>query len=174
MSAETAGAVGKSFRLYLLDREGNTVAETAGEGRNHRIAASLVLPEARTWSPEDPYLYSLKTEYGKQTEVRKIGLRSLLFDPQEGMLLNGRVTKLRGVCLHHDLGALGAAFHEKAARRQLALMLDMGVNAVRTSHNPPASRFLDLCDEMGFLVIDEAFDMWERAKTEFDYARFRE
>ena len=79
--------------------------------------------------------------------------------------LNGRNIKLKGVCLHHDLGALGAAFHEKAARRQLRLMQEMGANAVRTSHNPPAEKWLDLCDEMGILVVDEAFDMWERTEN---------
>ncbi len=86
--------------------------------------------------------------------------------------MNHAPIKLRGVCLHHDLGALGAAFHEKAARRQLRIMKEMGVNALRTSHNPPAAKLLDLCDEMGILVDDEAFDMWERAKTPYDYARF--
>ena len=93
-------------------------------------------------------------------------------DPDTGLYINDEPVKLKGVCLHHDLGALGASFHEKAARRQLKLLQDMGVNALRTSHNPPAEKLLDLCDELGILVVDEAFDMWERPKTQYDYARF--
>ena len=131
-----------------------------------------MIPQGRTWSPDDPYLYSLNVRYGTHRETVRIGLRSVLADPEKGLVLNGKQIRIRGVCLHHDLGALGAAFHEKAARRQLELMKRMGANAVRTSHNPPAARFLDLCDELGILVVDEAFDMWERSKTEFDYARF--
>ena len=132
----------------------------------------MLVPEGRPWSPEDPYLYTLVLKYGKQTEVCKTGLRSVLADAEKGLLLNGEKLRLKGVCLHHDLGSLGAAFHEKAARRQLELMKEMGVNAIRTSHNPPAEKWLDLCDEMGLLVVDEAFDMWEEPKTEYDYARF--
>ena len=101
-----------------------------------------------------------------------VGLRSIEYKADSGFLLNGRNVKLNGVCLHHDLGCLGAAFNKSAARRQLQSMLDMGVNAVRTSHNPPAKAFMELCDEMGMLVNSEAFDMWERPKTQYDYARF--
>ena len=101
-----------------------------------------------------------------------VGFRETRFIPDQGFFLNGKHLKLKGVCLHHDLGALGSAFHEKAAARQLLLMKSMGANAIRTSHNPPASRFLDLCDRLGLLVIDELYDMWELPKTEFDNARF--
>ena len=172
ITAQADGTGGEGFECILLDRDDRQVAcaESSIEGQN--ITACMEIPEARTWSPENPYLYKLHIRYGKQTEVRKIGLRSVFADPDRGLFLNGQPVKLRGVCLHHDLGALGAAFHKKAAARQLQLMKEMGANAVRTSHNPPASDFLDLCDEMGILVIDEAFDMWERPKTDHDYARF--
>ena len=172
ISAETAGTHRQPFVCILSDAEGNETARTEGSCEGQKAEACLTIPEARLWSPEDPYLYKLTIKYGKQTEVCRTGLRSVSADPENGFRLNGRRIKLRGVCLHHDLGALGAAFHEKAAERQLSLMKKMGANAVRTSHNPPAAKFLDLCDRMGILVIDEAFDMWERAKTPYDYARF--
>ena len=172
VSAETAGSSAQAFHCMLTDREGKTAAESDGMLQDGTARAVLRLSSGRMWSPEDPYLYTLTMKYGKQTEVCRIGLRSVALDPNRGLILNGSPVKLKGVCLHHDLGALGAAFHEKAARRQLKLMKEMGANAVRTSHNPPAAAFLDLCDEMGILVDDEAFDMWERSKTEYDYARF--
>ncbi len=104
--------------------------------------------------------------------TQRVGLREIAFDPDRRFMLNGRSVKLHGVCLHHDLGAFGAAFQKEAARRQLLSMKEMGANAVRTSHNMPAVEFMNLCDELGLLVDSEAFDMWERPKTEYDYARF--
>ena len=171
IKAETSGEP-LPFECVLTDMQGNHAGSAKGMAENGTIQAMIPVMEGKPWSPEDPYLYTLTIRYGKQTEVKKIGLRSVFADPDQGLFLNGHKTRLRGVCLHHDLGALGAAFHEKAARRQLKLMKDMGVNAVRTSHNPPAEKWLDLCDEMGILVTDEAFDMWERPKTTYDYARF--
>ena len=172
VSAETAGEKEQPFSCAVYDQTSAPVSRTQGKCEGGKAEATIPIPDAKLWSPEDPFLYRLEVSYGAQTETYKIGLRSVLLDPDRGMLLNGKHIKLKGVCLHHDLGALGAAFHPKAARRQLELMKRMGANAVRTSHNPPASAFLDLCDEMGILVVDEAFDMWERPKTEYDYARF--
>ena len=172
VSAEIRGNTAQPFLCVLKSETGETVASAEGVLSGRKAEAVLHIPEARAWCPNDPYLYNLQISYGQHTETIETGLRSVSADPDEGFRLNGQVMKLKGVCLHHDLGALGAAFHEKAAIRQLTLMKKMGVNAVRTSHNPPASRFLDLCDEMGILVVDEAFDMWERPKTEYDYARF--
>ena len=172
VAVKTAGNTEQRFFCSVKDREGRLVTEAEGNCLNGTAKVSLMIPEGKAWSPETPYLYCLEVRYGTHSECYQIGLRSVLLDPNRGLLLNGRQIKLKGVCLHHDLGALGSAFHPKAARRQLNLMKKMGANAVRTSHNPPASAFLDLCDEMGFLVVDEAFDMWVRPKTEFDYARF--
>ena len=172
LSAETAGGDGIPFCCEAADPNGRITAKAEGRGDSGRIRCTLRIPEGKTWSPESPHLYQMKIVYGEEKRVLSFGLRSVLLDPERGLILYGRKVRLHGVCLHHDLGALGAAFHEKAARRQLELMRRMGANAVRTSHNPPASRFLDLCDEMGILVVDEAFDMWERSKTTFDYARF--
>ncbi|MCH5720296.1 DUF4982 domain-containing protein [Niabella hibiscisoli] len=97
------------------------------------------------------------------------GIRYFNFDVNDGFSLNGEYLKILGVCQHHDLGALGAAYNESAARRQLRILKEMGVNAIRMAHNPPAARLLDLCDEMGFLVMDESFDMWAKKKNKFDY-----
>ena len=91
------------------------------------------------------------------------------FDSKKGFFLNDKPVKIKGVCMHHDLGALGAAFNKAAAKRQLKILKEMGCNAIRTAHNPPASEFLDLCDQMGFLVMDEAFDMWQKRKNKYDY-----
>ena len=161
-----------TFCVKLLDADGIATAETQGECKGQKACAIMHIKQPHVWSIEDPYLYTLVCTLGKQTEVCKIGLRTVSFDPDQGFFLNGKNVKFKGVCLHHDLGALGSAFYSKAAKRQLTLMKNMGVNAIRTSHNPPASAFLDLCDEMGILVDDEAFDMWERSKTTYDYARF--
>lgn len=129
------------------------------------------------WDINSPNLLTLLVNLKKDGKVidnctQNVGLREIEYKADSGFYLNGRHIKLNGVCLHHDLGCLGAAFNKSAARRQLQSMLDMGVNSVRTSHNPPAKAFMELCDEMGMLVDSEAFDMWERPKTEFDYARF--
>jgi beta-galactosidase len=97
------------------------------------------------------------------------GIRAIRFTADNGFLLNGERVQLQGVCNHHDLGALGAAFNVRAAQRQLEIMKEMGVNALRTSHNPPAPELLDLCDRMGILVMDEAFDCWKSGKTRNDY-----
>ena len=172
ISAETSGTDHVLFSCQILDSNDQPVAMGHTESRAGKIEINLDIPHAKCWSMEHPKLYTISYQYEKQTGVFKIGLRSVCFDPDNGFFLNGEHSKLTGVCLHHDLGALGSAFHEKAAKRQLNLMKNMGVNALRTSHNPPAEKLLDLCDEMGILVVDEAFDMWERPKTEFDYARF--
>ena len=128
------------------------------------------------WDINDTYLYTLKAEMKAGTDadfdVVRFGIRDSKFDPNKGFFLNGRHMKLNGVCEHHDLGALGAAFNKCAMRRKLEILKKMGANALRTSHNMPAPEVLDLCDEMGFLVMSENFDMWYRPKTEFDYARF--
>ena len=167
--AETAGQ--EVLKAEILEN-GCIAASAEADPENGSVRCAMRLDDPREWSPDTPNLYVLRLTYGEEIREMRIGLRETAFHPEKGFALNGVPMKLHGVCLHHDLGALGAAFHEKAARRQLRIMKEMGVNALRTSHNPPAARMLDLCDEMGILVIDEAFDMWERSKTEFDYARF--
>lgn len=129
------------------------------------------------WDVEDPYLYMLQVELLEdgqviQEESLKVGFCSKEFTPGEGFLLNGRKLRLNGICEHHDLGAMGAAFSKEAMRRKFLRLRSMGVNALRTSHNMPAPEVMELADELGFLVIAEAFDMWEMPKTQYDYARF--
>jgi beta-galactosidase len=127
------------------------------------------------WSVDNPYLYKVVTTiYQNNISVDEvtthIGFRKFEFAREKGFFLNGEHTKIKGVCLHHDLGVLGAAFNYRAAERQLQLLKAMGCNAIRTAHNPPAPAFLDLCDKIGFLVMDEAFDMWQKRKNKFDYS----
>lgn len=129
------------------------------------------------WDVENPRLYTVRSELLVNGTVMdsvdtRIGFRTTEFTTDRGFYLNGRQIKLKGVCLHHDLGALGAAVHPDAIRRQLGLLKAMGVNAVRTAHNPPAKVFMEMTDEMGFLVMSELLDMWESPKNEYDYARF--
>jgi len=130
------------------------------------------------WDVDDPYLYTLVTEVsGLDGELldrveTKTGLRHFFFSPENGFSLNDKPLKINGVCMHHDLGCLGAAVNRNAIRRQLEILKGMGCNAIRTSHNPPAPELLDLCDEMGFIVQDEAFDMWRKKKTAHDYSRY--
>ena len=139
----------------------------------------LVLRGVELWDPDKPRLYRLRTELvdGKTGQVldrtwQNVGFKEAVLSPQEGLILNGRKLELKGVCEHHDLGALGAAFNKDALRYRLQLLKKMGVNALRTAHSVPAKALMELGDELGFLVISEAFDMWELPKTKFDYARF--
>ena len=171
VAAEAVQSDALPVSISLYDGE-QCILEASSVILNDQLAFESVLPVIVPWSLEQPKLYRLRLTLLDQTEELNIGFREVKITPDSGFFLNGEYMKLHGVCLHHDLGALGAAFHPDAARRQLMLMKSMGANAVRTSHNPPASRFLDLCDELGILVIDEAFDMWELPKTEYDNARF--
>lgn len=156
----------------LLDAAGCIVAETVCADPDNQTETMLHVKTPALWSCDTPCCYTLESVLGEQTERQTVGFRDVQFTTDHGMFLNGKPVKLHGVCLHHDLGALGSAFHEKAAKRQLRIMREMGVNALRTSHNPPARQVMELCDHMGILVVSEAFDMWERSKTSYDYARF--
>ena len=135
------------------------------------------IKKPRKWSCEDPYIYKVRTQLisgGKVVdEVETVtGFRDFRFDAKTGFWLNGKNFKLNGVCEHHDFGCLGAALSEDALHRKLVKLKAMGVNAIRSSHNPPAPELLAMCDTMGLIVMDESFDMWRRRKTQNDYARF--
>ncbi|HON13904.1 MAG TPA: glycoside hydrolase family 2 TIM barrel-domain containing protein [Treponema sp.] len=144
----------------------------------HSIKQVLRVEQPCLWSPQQPHLYILETKlldhegHCIDQVINPVGFRTLLFDPDKGLIVNGNPTKLQGTCEHHDLGALGAAFNREAQRYRMQLLKQMGVNAIRTSHNMPDPQLMDLADELGFLIVSEAFDMWERPKTEYDYARF--
>jgi len=147
---------------------------------------TLLLEEPLMWSPDNPELYKILTQLEivnkddgiawetKQIESisQNIGFRDIEFDPTKGFKINNGSIKLYGVCEHHDLGALGAAFNKSALTRRFKLLKEMGVNAIRTAHNMPAPELMELADEMGFFVISEAFDIWEIPKTTYDYSRF--
>lgn len=156
-----------------------TVLTPDGRRLEHgaRFETRHIVADPHLWDVEDPYLYTLGVELLEdgqviQRESLKVGFCCKEFTPEEGFLLNGRKLRLNGVCEHHDLGALGAAFSKEAMRRKFLRLRSMGVNALRTSHNMPAPEVMELADELGFLVIAEAFDMWEMPKTQYDYARF--
>jgi beta-galactosidase len=138
------------------------------------IKSEMLLQNPILWSIDLPNQYTLHTKVmeGDQLidqQYTKFGVRTFNFDAKTGFSLNGKPLKILGVCMHHDLGALGAAINVRAMERQLEILKEMGCNAIRMSHNPPAPELLDLCDQMGFLVIDEAFDMWKKKKTAKDY-----
>lgn len=172
---------GEMMVEHIILRHGEQVA-VASERVKPGTAVNrqtLTVNNPLLWSTDEPHLYRIRTRLaepvsGEAVEVieQNLGFREIVMDPEKGLFLNGRSMKLNGFCEHHDLGALGAAFNVTALRRRLAILKDMGANAIRTAHNMPAPELMDLADEMGFLVVNEAFDMWERPKTPYDYARF--
>ncbi|MEU0882261.1 glycoside hydrolase family 2 TIM barrel-domain containing protein [Lentzea sp. NPDC005914] len=155
--------VGKGTVTHeVLDADGKVVAS----GRTLRVTKPTL------WTTVKPYLYTLVTRVNSDTVRTRFGIRWFEIDPAEGFSLNGKGMKLEGVNLHHSLGALGAVAAEDGIRQQLQTMKRMGVNAVRTSHNPPAPEFVRLCDELGLLLMIEAFDTWHTPKRKYDYGRF--
>ncbi|MFC2138107.1 beta-galactosidase GalB [Bacteroidota bacterium] len=141
------------------------------------VESSVVIENPKLWGPmptQEPNLYKAVTKLYVDSKVvdqfeTRFGIRSLEFDPEKGIIVNGEHIPIKGVNQHHDLGALGAAFNTRAAERQLEILQEMGCNAIRMAHNPPAPELLELTDRMGFLVIDEIFDVWERKKTPLDF-----
>lgn len=174
---DTAESVTVNTTIY--DAAGKKVS-TASESDmlmlypKQELVMNLVVNTPHLWSIENPYLYKAVTQiYSNGKVIDKytttFGIRSFMFDVDKGFLLNGKPVKINGVCNHHDLGCLGTAINTRALERQLQILKAMGCNAIRTSHNPPAPELLDLCDKMGFIVMDEAFDMWKMQKNKFDY-----
>lgn len=162
--------------VYDRDKNPVTVSEkvvTLPAGTT-TVNEELEIEKPHLWSDTDPYLYAVETQLlinGKVADTyhTPLGIRTFVFEAERGFVLNGKEVKIKGVCNHHDLGALGTAFNVRAAERQLEILKAMGCNGIRTSHNPPASALLDLCDKMGFIVMDEAFDIWAKKKSDFDY-----
>ena len=168
------------IQTTIHDPNGKEVARTsttqkAYGSRTAKANQSFTLRNPELWSVEKPQLYKAVTQIIQNKKVMDVyettfGIRFFNFDVDKGFSLNGKPMKINGVCLHHDLGCLGAAFNVRAMERQLEIIRGMGVNGIRTSHNPPAPELLDLCDKMGFIVMDEMFDMWKKKKSEFDYS----
>ena len=169
-------------RTSIVDASGKQVAQTRADasipaGGSQTVPASLTVSRPQRWDIDRPYLYTVVTEVMDGSRVldrytTPFGIRSVTFDPQKGFLLNGRHVKLHGVCDHHDLGALGAAVNRRATERQLQILKGAGVNALRTSHNPPSPEILEFCDRLGVVVMDEAFDMWRRPKVKNGYSKY--
>ena len=161
-----------SIRNTIYDAAGKVVARSQGD-QNQK----LKVRKPHLWSIGKGYLYTVKSELvvnGKvvDTATTQTAFRDVRFDARKGFFLNGENMKINGVCEHHDFGCLGAALNEDALHRKLTILRDMGVNAIRSSHNPPAPELLNMCDSMGIMVMDESFDMWRRKKSNGDYARF--
>jgi len=171
---------GENIRIETLikDPSGKIVAKhSASEIFGDEIEQNIAVPTPEKWSPDSPHLYMAELKLFQGEELKdeisiRFGIREIAFKPGSGFLLNGNVTKFKGVCLHHDLGPLGAAVNKAALRRQLEIMKDMGCNAIRSAHNMPSMEQLELCDEMGFMFIAESFDEWARPKVENGYNRF--
>lgn len=166
-------ADGRRSGAPVARKEASNPARLARD-RQVQLSQTLAVPNPRLWSPSSPQRYvavSTVVEGGRAVDVVEtpFGIRTIAFDAARGFLLNGLRLPIQGVCDHHDLGALGTAVNVRALERQLEILREMGVNAIRTSHNPPAPELLDLADRMGFLVVDEAFDTWRVKKTPNDY-----
>ena len=140
------------------------------DGTTYPIKRDITVEKPHLWSPDDPYLYQTELEVdGKDRVTVTYGIRTISYDAKGGLLLNGKPLKLNGACVHHDNGIIGAAAYDAAEYRKVRLMKEAGFNALRTSHNPPSEAFLRACDELGMLVIDEAFDGWREKKNDYDY-----
>lgn len=168
----------------LMDAEGNVVGEVASELQViptclNEVEQEIVVKNPNLWSVNTPYIYKVNSILIDKTTGKVLdnyctntGIRTFRFDAQKGFILNGERLKINGVCMHHDLGCLGAAVNIRAIERQLEILQEMGCNGIRCSHNPPSPELLDLCDRMGFIVMDETFDMWRKRKTAHDYSRY--
>lgn len=164
-----------TIKTIIRDAEGKVVAENKIVDRfADELEQNLGVKNPRLWSPETPYLYTseLQLYQGdmlKDTEIVRFGIRTIKYSADKGFEINGKATKFKGVCLHHDLGPIGTAVNKAALRRQLTILKDLGCNAIRSSHNMPSFEQLELCDEMGFLFLAESFDEWKKPKVKNGY-----
>ena len=179
VNALLEGKIGKSGKtvVALLDEAGTKVAEQTISGATPAIKTTLKVVNPQLWSPESPYLYQVKlTRYeGKKVadiQTLKTGIRTISVSRNNGFQLNGITRKIKGVCLHHDLGPLGAAENKAALIRQIKTMKEMGCDAIRTAHNMPSTMQMEICDSLGMMVMAESFDMWIYPKCKNGYAKF--
>lgn len=176
-SSEISGSEFDAVAYTVFDMNGTAVVSKTTDAAADTVEIEVESPDE--WDIDNPVCYVLRAELlcnGQAVDCinTRFGFRTIEFNSDSGFYLNGRHVKLNGVCMHHDLGALGAAVNKAALYRQLKMMKDMGANAIRTSHNMPAVELLDIADEIGLLVDNEAFDMWKMPKNRYDYARFFE
>ena len=169
-----AAAAACTLVTAIVDRDGKVaqsqeVSEQIAPNGEYEFTQQLTVTQPNLWSVNAPYLYTVRSTVSVGGQISDeydtpFGMREAIFDADRGFLLNGEHVKLNGVCLHHDAGCAGAAVPERVWERRFEILREMGCNAIRTSHNPPAPEFLDLCDRMGFLVMNEAFDEWMAGK----------
>jgi beta-galactosidase len=169
--------LGLSEKVSIIDAPYCDYKELESGIKRYRYVNEYLVKTPKKWDPDSPNLYNIKVDLlvdGREVDEyrTRVGFRHIVLDPDKGFIINGRNIKLNGVCEHHDHGALGSAYNSKAMRRKLTMLKSMGVNAIRGTHNMVAPDVLDLMDEMGFVFISEAFDMWRKSKTTYDYARF--
>jgi beta-galactosidase len=179
---DAANPANAKLTTILLDPNGKEVArkedtQAVAAGAAASFEQNLSLPTAQLWSCDTPVLYHAVSEVRvgnalTDSYTTPFGIRTIEFTLDDGFKLNGKRVQIKGVCDHHDLGCLGSAALRRGFERQLQILKGMGCNALRTSHNPPSPEMLDLCDQMGILVMDEAFDEWKQDKTKFGYGRF--
>jgi len=182
ISNDNKGKANISIVSTIIDNNGKKIASQIqmGEieqGAQLKINTKIKVNAPQLWSIEQPNLYKLTSEVYQGKELKDtyyttFGIRSIVFRSDSGFFLNNKCVKVKGVCLHHDLGCLGTALNTRALTRQLEILKSMGCNGIRTSHNPPSPDLLDLCDKMGFLVMDEAFDVWYLEKMKYDYHNY--
>ncbi|MCF7958114.1 MAG: DUF4982 domain-containing protein [Phycisphaerae bacterium] len=162
----------------IRDADGKIVAIGSSDSLvANTIEQSMTVARPKLWSPETPYLYTAHSKLYQGDELKdelltRFGIRTVVYDRDKGFVLNGKVRKFKGVCLHHDLGPLGAAVNRAALKRQITIMKEMGCDAIRSSHNPPSHEQLELCDEMGILFMAESFDEWVKPKVKNGYNRW--
>ncbi len=182
LKSVTAQVVTKIFELSKDDKRGREVARSAPAkvsieiGKNADVTLAVAVKNPELWDLKNPNRYlarTLVTVNGKLTDQydTPFGIRTLKFTANNGFYINGKRVQMYGVCNHHDLGPLGAAINTSALRRQIRILKEMGCNAIRTSHNPPAPDLLDLCDKMGVMIMDETFDCWHKGKRRNDYGK---
>ncbi len=174
-------AAAVTIMLEVIAPDGECIAAFKQDadfgGETESFVNHFMINEPCLWDIDDPNIYTMRVSLYSGDELldsvsEAFGYRTAEFTPEKGLVLNGRQIKMHGVCMHHDLGALGAAYNYAALYRQMKIMKEMGVNAIRTSHNMPAKQLMQICDELGLMVDSESFDMWENSKTEFDNHRF--
>ena len=170
---------GLKFDVDICDATGKVVASGCSDDLNNEGIAQMAITvnQPKLWSPESPYLYTARIKYSQSGELldevtQKFGIRTIKCSKEGGFQLNGVSRKIKGVCLHHDLGPLGAAINKSALIRQIKMMKAMGCDAIRTSHNMPSQMQMDICDSLGMMVMAESFDMWVYPKCKNGYARF--
>ena len=182
LETKVVGADGRRIDIVtdICDPDGNKVATSSKNFRvreGEPLLQTFIVDNPKLWSPESPSLYTAVSRIVEDGVVKdeyrtRFGIRSIEYVPQKGFILNGQVRKFKGVCNHHDLGPLGAAVNESALRHQIKMLQDMGCDAIRTSHNVPAPELVRMCDEMGMMMMVEAFDEWDVAKCANGYHRF--